>query len=98
MIGRSARPSSPDAARRPRLDDPGDRAEAGSLPGQTTGAYVAVNHQTHDFVCKYGGLLVLTGLVCLALGEGIGPLVAGIMATCTIEAFASRLSRGTRNR
>jgi hypothetical protein len=59
---------------------------------------VAVNYQTHDFVCKYGGLLVLTGLVCLALGEGIGPLIAGILATCTIAAFASRLSRGTRKR
>jgi hypothetical protein len=67
-------------------------------PGQTTGAYVAVNYETHDFICKYGGLLVLTGLVCLARGEGIGPLIAGILATCTVAAFANRLSRGTRNR
>ena len=59
---------------------------------------MAVNYQMHDFICKYGGLLVLTGLVCLALGEGIGPLVAGVLATCTIAAFASRLTRRTKNR
>jgi hypothetical protein len=67
-------------------------------PGQTTGAHVAVNYETHDFICRYGGLLVLTGLVRLALGEGFGPLIAGMLATCTVAAFANRLGRRTNNR
>jgi hypothetical protein len=60
------------------------------------GAYMSVSPEAHSFVCKFGGLLTLAGIVLLAFGEGMMPLVAGVIATCAVAAFAARMSRNMR--
>ena len=57
---------------------------------------MSVNPEAHNFVCKFGGLLILAGIILLALGKGMMPLVAGVLATCAVAAFAGRMGRGMR--
>jgi hypothetical protein len=54
---------------------------------------VAVDYETHRFICWYGGWLIVIGLVLLVLGEGAGPLVASVATTMVLARFANRMNR-----
>jgi hypothetical protein len=55
-----------------------------------------VSHEAHSFVCKFGGWLFLTGLICLVIGEGVLPLIAGVLTTLFLASLVGRISRVTK--
>jgi hypothetical protein len=67
-------------------------------PGSTNGGSVSVNYEVHEFICRYGALLFLSGLLAWAVGESSDPLTGGIRAVLVLAGLANRVRRGTKQR
>jgi hypothetical protein len=59
---------------------------------------VALDYKTHDFIVRFGGWLILGGLLAWVWGEGIGPLVGGILTMLVLAGVANRVSRDMNQR
>jgi hypothetical protein len=59
---------------------------------------MSFDHDAHTFIEQLAGYLMLSGIVCLALGEGVGPLVGGVLAILFLAAIVGRMRRERRHR
>ncbi len=47
----------------------------------------------HSFLLQSAGYLILAGIACWALGDGVAPLVGGVSAILFLAAFIGRIRR-----
>ncbi len=59
---------------------------------------MSFNRDAHNFIEQLAGYLILSGIVCLALGQGVGPLVMGMLAILFLGAILGRLERERKRR